>query len=426
MTEPENQSSLDKDSLTGDLVSNQQTTLLSKTKKNWLGYQLFWRRRALLPAIKADILPAKRLNRWPAVLLGVLFVLSLLSTDLLYWDSAVRVGTKIVAMTTNTIGVTYAYMTKPLDYTLDKAAYLIKGVEQKNLAAVTANWGELVKRGYSQVIKTLAIGENQIADKLEQASRDSSLALIQKSNSWATNINGVKEKVAVRRQLLGARALVVLDKVVGVDSGFFASVKRGVSQVSKEVKALPPQVAATWNSASMINLGRMENTLRQIYERWSIRLIKWAIFLDNGLLWFENLPVRLNQKISAIWTATLLKADEVALNWRNFINPSEVSPEAMAEIKKVIAEEISKNLRLQSQSGQVDDDTMRASYGAVVVPSTGDPSADEKIKKDLEKQFSDEVSISFDKSGQAGVITPIFEDGEKGDDYVFLLTPFNQ
>lgn len=131
MTEPENQSSLDKDSLTGDLVSNQQTTLLSKTKKNWLGYQLFWRRRALLPAIKADILPAKRLNRWPAVLLGVLFVLSLLSTDLLYWDSAVRVGTKIVAMTTNTIGVTYAYMTKPLDYTLDKAAYLIKGVEQK-------------------------------------------------------------------------------------------------------------------------------------------------------------------------------------------------------------------------------------------------------------------------------------------------------
>jgi hypothetical protein len=114
------------------------------------------------------------------------------------------------------------------------------------------------------------------------------------------------------------------------------------------------------------------------------------------------------------------------LNWRNFINPSEVSPEAMAEIKKVIAEEISKNLRLQSQSGQVDDDTMRASYGAVVVPSTGDPSADEKIKKDLEKQFSDEVSISFDKSGQAGVITPIFEDGEKGDDYVFLLTPINQ
>lgn len=76
MTEPENQSSLDKDSLTGDLVSNQQTTLLSKTKKNWLGYQLFWRRRALLPAIKADILPAQDLTGGrPCCLASCLFYL---------------------------------------------------------------------------------------------------------------------------------------------------------------------------------------------------------------------------------------------------------------------------------------------------------------------------------------------------------------
>lgn len=436
MTEFENQSNVERSGWAENPVLDQPVVLSPETKKSWLDYLLFWRRRALLPNVRKEILPAKRINHLPAVLLGALLVLAITRTDLSYWNAVVNTGIKIVAVPVETVNFTYTYLTKPLNHVLGRVGYFVKKVENKNFALVFVNWGQSVQLGYDRVVGVLARSENRLIGGLEKVSQNLSLALIQKSNDLAMDIDTVKErniyrpirlvkeKTVVRRQLLQARAIAMLDKKTVNGLEFFSDVEKGVAKVRAEARALPPQTAALWSSAVLGNLEKTENTLRQVYERWSIKFAKWSMVLDDTLLWLENLPVHLNQKVSAVWTASLLKVDEVATNWHNFMNPSEISPEALEEIKKAVAEEIAKSL--QGQVRPSNTDTKKASYGAVVVPSTGDPSADEKIKKDLENQFSDEVSISFDKSGQAGIVTPIFEGGKKGDDYVFLLTPINQ
>ncbi len=64
------------------------------------------------------------------------------------------------------------------------------------------------------------------------------------------------------------------------------------------------------------------------------------------------------------------------------------------------------------------------SNGVAIVPST-DPSSDENTKTKLKDTFSDEVTVKADKSGTAGVITPVFKKAD-GDDFLYVLVPVKE
>ncbi|MEK7213798.1 MAG: hypothetical protein AAB637_01630 [Patescibacteria group bacterium] len=60
--------------------------------------------------------------------------------------------------------------------------------------------------------------------------------------------------------------------------------------------------------------------------------------------------------------------------------------------------------------------------GIAVVPSSHSEEQDEIMKQKIRDSFSDEIMIKPDKSGTAGVITPVFKKA-KGDDFVYVLVP---
>jgi hypothetical protein len=56
------------------------------------------------------------------------------------------------------------------------------------------------------------------------------------------------------------------------------------------------------------------------------------------------------------------------------------------------------------------------------VPSTGSVVKDEQMKKDIRNSFSDQIEITPDSSGTAGVITPVFRQA-KGKDFIYVMVP---
>lgn len=63
--------------------------------------------------------------------------------------------------------------------------------------------------------------------------------------------------------------------------------------------------------------------------------------------------------------------------------------------------------------------------GIVITSSTGSNEEDEEVKQKIRGSFSDEVKISEDDSGTAGVITPIFKD-TKGKDFIYVMVPVKE
>ena len=63
--------------------------------------------------------------------------------------------------------------------------------------------------------------------------------------------------------------------------------------------------------------------------------------------------------------------------------------------------------------------------GIGIVPSSQSVLADEQSKLKIRNTFSDEVSIHSDKSGTAGIITPVFKKND-GDDFVYVLVPVKE
>jgi hypothetical protein len=60
--------------------------------------------------------------------------------------------------------------------------------------------------------------------------------------------------------------------------------------------------------------------------------------------------------------------------------------------------------------------------GLVVTPSQYSFHQNEIIKQNLRNPFSDEVNISPDSSGTAGVITPVFKESQ-GEDFLYVMVP---
>lgn len=421
----------------------------TSTPSKWWSRLLFWRKPGL-PAPRRNLSLSTKTAGLPAVLLGALLFLALIRTDLAYWDRVVKIGSRIVSVPTRGVEFAYQKITFPLNFVLDGAKTTLVKVEKTDYFASVENLdfrGEDYRDKGQFVLSKLLAGENNIVKKIQRGSQVASLALVDKSNQLSSKAfslsgkiqEGIKktdffpsslgDKVSIRQEILTSRSSKLKEKIAKFEFGLkrttsfdlSLNIKKGRSQLA----SVGDQAAAVWNSKILLGVEKTIYSYREFWNNFGQRLSNWLITLDERLVWLENLPTKFHQKISSLWTASLLKADEIATNWNEFLNPKkEISQKDLEEIKKAVAEEISKNLQGQVQQAAVTNKT--ASYGAVVVPSTGNATSDAQIKKDLENQFSDDVSVKFDKSGQAGVITPIFENNERGDDYIFLLTPINK
>ncbi len=58
----------------------------------------------------------------------------------------------------------------------------------------------------------------------------------------------------------------------------------------------------------------------------------------------------------------------------------------------------------------------------VVLPSTEDESLNDEIKNYVKKSFSDEVVVEPDKSGESGLIRPVFRSGDD-QEYLYVMVP---
>lgn len=60
--------------------------------------------------------------------------------------------------------------------------------------------------------------------------------------------------------------------------------------------------------------------------------------------------------------------------------------------------------------------------GVAVLPSAGDPTVNEQVKKYVTNSFSDETQIVPDKSGNSGLLKPVFKEN-KNQEYLYVVVP---
>ena len=121
-------------------------------------------------------------------------------------------------------------------------------------------------------------------------------------------------------------------------------------------------------------------------------------------------------------------------NWRVFLGlevasvlstPQSIS-DISAELREQIRQDILVELRLEQGGDPIFGGAVPADkpvYAVTAVPSTGSTTLDKDIQQNLYKVFADQTDVNFDSSGTSGIVTPIFQDGRRGDPYVFVLTP---
>ncbi|MEK7587127.1 MAG: hypothetical protein AAB453_04630 [Patescibacteria group bacterium] len=127
------------------------------------------------------------------------------------------------------------------------------------------------------------------------------------------------------------------------------------------------------------------------------------------------------QKISNNW-ATFLSGN----NGEASVAVAGFSEQTREALKQEITAELRQELLGSFGGGQIPPAQITpANRGLVVVPSTGNEVSDTELKNNLQNVFSDQVRVSFDASGQAGIITPIFR-GTAGTNYLFILAPIKQ
>ncbi len=127
--------------------------------------------------------------------------------------------------------------------------------------------------------------------------------------------------------------------------------------------------------------------------------------------------------------------ERVTTNWQNFLGLSisepqiEMPPGSIGEIatsttqlQRLIDQRV--NLTIQSilKNPTASQVSGGSASGVVVVPTSGNPASDQIIRERLQSAFSDTIRIQFDRSGETGIITPVFQK-LPNDNYLFLVTP---
>jgi hypothetical protein len=117
------------------------------------------------------------------------------------------------------------------------------------------------------------------------------------------------------------------------------------------------------------------------------------------------------------WLAFLFGEEEKTLD--NNALRAQIKAEVLAELRA----EMDQNIPSDNAKPVVT--TTATGQGLVVMPVTEGQTPTEVAQK-IGGLFSDPVTVRFDASGQAGIITPEFKNPQDSSDYVFVLTPIKK
>jgi len=116
-------------------------------------------------------------------------------------------------------------------------------------------------------------------------------------------------------------------------------------------------------------------------------------------------------------------------NWLSFLfgdgDENQVdSDQLRAQIKAEVLAEIGQDLEntLNSSGGGSPIISQTSTGQGLVVMPIGEGETPAQAAAKIGSLFSDPVSVRFDESGQAGIITPEFKDPNSSTDYIFVLT----
>ncbi len=171
---------------------------------------------------------------------------------------------------------------------------------------------------------------------------------------------------------------------------------KSISQLPSQVigrvdQGLNSQVATLNNSATVVSTGG-------IIADWLAPIIGW---------------------LSDLWQKFLN-------NWGHFLGLIPLEPaQPTVAMREQIRQELLTELRNQGLLNQLStsSEALGTRYGIMVAPATGSTTRDELLKASLSKMFADQVNLKFDQGDMSGTVTPVFNNGRQGGNYIFVLTP---
>ena len=126
-----------------------------------------------------------------------------------------------------------------------------------------------------------------------------------------------------------------------------------------------------------------------------------------------NMTRNIGKSVADNWQGFLFsKKDEEAAPALESENSDELESRIKAEVDKAVAARLAEMQSSGGGSGQ----------GLVVMSADQQGST---TAANIAQSFSDQVIVTPDASGQSGVITPIFRNGQ-GDPYLYILTPIKK
>ena len=164
---------------------------------------------------------------------------------------------------------------------------------------------------------------------------------------------------------------------------------RALSRVDQSLRA---QVISLNNSATVVSTGKVMTDWLSPIANWFGDW--WQRFIEAWQSWLGLVPAE----------------------------PATPTPAMREQIRQELLTEL-ENQGLVNPNLLAGAEATSTRYGIIIAPTTGSSTRDDLVKKSLSQMFADQVDLKFDQSGLSGTVTPIFNDGQRGGDYIFVLTP---
>ena len=195
--------------------------------------------------------------------------------------------------------------------------------------------------------------------------------------------------------------LLALFLLSGVQFGSWladnSNIQAGLASFSPEVNLTPDQYSPLTNIPLPASVSFLPNIYNNTTD-WFSAFVNW---------------------IKDLWATIVIK-------WSQFLGLAPTTPATpdLANLREQIKQEVLDELSRQASSTSADASDLKISQSRLAAfPSTGSTTQDQITENNLRQAFADPVDVQVDPSGTAGVVRPIFRDGRRGGNYVFVLTP---
>lgn len=196
---------------------------------------------------------------------------------------------------------------------------------------------------------------------------------------------------------------------------------------------------ASWQASDLLpKLATGDFSSRQGLAAVAVSMVATSTPTSTPVATSDPITVSSNNSWWSAWQSLLetlaYLQERVTTNWENFLGLSTSPPviespattgglaTSTTQLQRLIDQRV--NLTIQSllKNPASSQGSGGSASGVVVVPTSGNAASDQIIRERLQSAFSDTIRIQFDRSGETGIITPVFQK-LPNDNYLFLVTP---